>query len=289
MTLQRFTNKKTSWWGFGGDEGDLFLAMALAGDDSGIDLLETLCEWDLVEPVDPFVEISGDFPAVNFSIELYPFISPAVIATCLELNDSDRPRIMIDWEQLNRTPERVQFQLTEKQWHCSGSPRAYEIGRFITEQGKVGIITSIQTELTFEDPQYRWPRGDSRWMERELSAAPEVGEVYCSWAVKVEALPGTRPDPKAFRSPIITTPAQWFHELPGVVHPEIMPWDRMLFLWGIDNVVRLTCPPGSLVSLWCYRHEDLTDDGLDTIAGMMKGFTQIQESDRTYENMTRVY
>lgn len=288
--MQRFTNFATDWWGFAGDTADMFALMHASGDESEIDLIDILCQCDIVQPTDPFLSISGDDPYYRFFVEIYPFPSYAVQLVLCTLELGGRPQIEIDWEQLNATPERILFQLTEKQWHCSGSPRAYEIGRFVTERGRVGIITSIQTELTFTPNDLRWPRGDSSWMERELQTLPdEVGEVFVSWCVKIEALPGERPDPQAFRSPVITVPAQWFHELPGIVHPEIRPWSRMLFLHGSDHHVRLTCPPGTITSLWCYRYEDVTDDGLDRIGGCVKGFTQIQESNRTYENITRVY
>lgn len=290
MSLRQFTNGLTEWWAFSGNESDIMQLMGLAGDHSSIDLFDVLCESDIATFVDPFVELTGDEPYYTFGVQIYPFISKATVAACLVLNESERPRIDIDWEQLNETPEAVKFQLTEKQWGCNGSQRAYEIGRFITSKTEVGIIKSIQTELTFADNNLRWPRGDSTWFEREFDPGPpQVGEVFAAWALKIEKLPGEGLDPNNFRIQVVVTPANWFHEIPGTVHPEMTPWNRMLFPWGNDNYTRFRCPSGSLVSLWCYLFQDGGEGGLDRIGGMMKGHTQIMESDRTYENMTRVY
>lgn len=289
MTLQRFTNSKTSWWALSGNDFDLMLSMSLSNNESSIDLFDTLCESDIATFIDPFLELTGDEPFYSFSVQFYPFFSVAASATCYEMEHDDRPPIDIDWEQLNKTPEVLKFQLTQKQWQCRVPQQAYEIGRFITKNSHVGVIKSIETEIIFSDNDIRWPRGDSSWFERQFSVAPEIGEVFVSWALKIESIQGVQADPNDFRLLPIVNPAEWFHEIPGTVHPDITPWNRMLFLWGADHPVHFLCPPDSLVSLWCYREPDAGGDNLWAMGGMMKGFTQIMDSDRTYENLTRAY
>jgi hypothetical protein len=182
----------------------------------------------------------------------------------------------------------VRFQLSHKYWPCAGSNNvAYELARFITRKNEVGWIKSIQTELTFENNDLRWPRGDSIWFRRNLGV--DEGEVDVTWVIKVEGLPIEDINPKAFRVLSGLSPTDWINEIPGDVHPEMDAWSEMLFLFGIDHMVHLRCPQSTLVSLWMFRHEDVTADGVLGFSGMVKGFTQVMESDRTYENMTRVY
>jgi hypothetical protein len=286
MKLQQFSNGKVKFWGFGGGTEEM-KSFLTPRNENDFDLLHAICQADIADPFDPFLEVTGDDPIAPFVFFSTPFMSPDSIAVANALDSIPRPKMVIDWEQLENTPEAVKFQITHKHWPCTGFNRAWEIGRFITRKNEVGLIKSLQTELIFENNDLRWPRGDSVWFQRNLGV--DEGEVNVTWVLKIEGLPTGDIDPKAFRVMNIATPANWISEIPGVVHPEMDPWSEMLFLWGDDHAVHFRCPQSSLVSLWIFRHEDLTADGLEGFGGMLKGFTQVTESDRTYENMTRVY
>lgn len=240
--------------------------------------------------IDPFLEVTGDDPFDEFIWETFPAASPSMLAIATVLTEEPRPQIAIDWDQLEATPEAVRFQLSSKTWDCFTETVAFEIGRFITRENETGLIKSIQTEIAFEPNDFRWPRGDSRYYQRELDATPgsEVGLCRIKWALKIESLGSTDPDPTAFRVESLVSGATWISELPGMVHPELAPWEGMRFLWGHDHYVRLRCPANSLVSLWVYAYNQATTSGLWVASGMLKGQTQIQESERTYCNMTRM-
>lgn len=287
MKLTQFSNGKVKYWGISGDRIDMNAYMSLWGDRKPIDLLEKNLIAGFVDAIDPFLTVSGNLPVFDFSFELLPAISPGLIGATALLRTVDRPEIAIDWEQLNATPERLKFQITQKAWVCDVHQHAWEIGRFITQKNEVGIIKSIQTEVSFNDNDLRWPLGDSGWFNRALSA--DNGQAQISWCLKIETLPMGILE-NGFRNVGIITPAEWFREIPGVVHPEIEPWYRMLFLWGYDHDVHFICPPNSLVSLWVYQFPiGLVISGIRQLGGMMKGYTQIMESARTYENLTREY
>jgi hypothetical protein len=290
MKLQQFSNGKVNWWGFGGDAAELKHLMNISGDGKDFDLLDPLCSMDMVDPFDPFLEVTADDPFYVYSVEMSPFISPSELAVAIALQLFDRVKMQIDWDQLNATPEALKFQITHK-WHpCWGTQSIAEIGRFITKKNEVGIIKSLQTELTFEDNDTRWPRGDSAWFKRNLGV--DVGEVSAKWALTIESLPTEDVDPNDFRVLAVTDPAQWLNRIPGTVHPEIEPWEEMLFLFGSDHEVHFRCPPSSIVSLWIYLDGPVlpvVDTGIFGYSGMMKGFTQVMGSDRTYENITRMY
>lgn len=286
MQLRRFGNERDENWGFGGTASDL-LSILNIGNENRDDPVDLCFQLSILPFIDPFMAITGDMPLTEFPYEWFETLSPAQYDVCKTLRCEPRPRIGIDWEQLNETPEAIKFQLSNQHWDCIAPQTAFELARFITNQNEAGIIKSIQTGLTFEPNDQRWPRGDSQWHERNL--AVDVGEAPCRWAIMIENMVDGQIDPNAFRIIPIAAGSWFTSQLPGVVHPEIQPWDQMLFLWGIDHCIRLRCPPGSLVSLWCYRRADATDDGVRSLFGMLKGYTQIMSSDRTYENFTRAY
>jgi hypothetical protein len=168
-----------------------------------------------------------------------------------------------------------------------GGGAAFELARFITHKGETGLIKSIQTEINFESNDYRWPRGDSSWFKRELNPGV-VGDVRVQWAIKIEGNGNSEPNPSDFRVLTTTTPANWISEIPGMIHPEIAPWDEMLFLWGRDHYIRLRCPANCLTSLWVFAYPNVNPTDVWTAGGMLKGQCQIEESEKTYCNMTRM-
>lgn len=262
--------------------------MNITGDDIDLNLFNAVCSADMVDEIDPFLDYTANDPYYAYSVEMTPFASPYEIAVAISLQLFDRPKMAIDWDSLDATPEALKFQITHNYRPCLGPEVIYELGRFITRKNEVGIIKSIQTELTFENDDLRWPRGDSAWHQRTLGA--NEGGVNCIWLLTIESLPTTDVDPNAFRNLVVTTPAEWLQRIPGVVHPEIQPWDKMLFLFGYDHGVHFRCPPSSVVSLWVYlQGPEPPTSGIQGFSGLLKGFTQVTGSDRTYENMTRMY
>jgi hypothetical protein len=289
MKLQRFTNGVNTAWGLAGGLEEMAALLSIPDPNDNLNLMQIIMEGDLVPFVDPFflLKATGEMSINQFAFQIVPALSPAETAVVLFLEREERPVIAIDWQQLNATPEVAKFQITHKWWPCAGFNRAYELGRFFTRKNEIGLITSMQTELTFVPNDQRWPRGDSAWFRRNLDV--NVGEVNVSWCLKIEGLPHEDPDPAGFRVVTVGVPANWINEIPGQVHPEIAPWNENIFLAGIDHFVHFRCPQNTWVSLWVFRHEDLTDDGLWAFAGIMKGYTQIMDSARAYENMTRIY
>lgn len=232
---------------------------------------------------DPFLRLTARQRGFEPRISILPMIPPWLAYQAKLMRTYNVPAPKIDWDQLERTAEAIQPQITFRVSGCSGDNRAYEIGRFITPPGQVGLIKSIQTAITFEPNDVEWQRGDPQWMSRIL--AVNTGEVSVSWALMIESLSPANSNPAGFRQRAIGIPAQWVMELPGALHNDFsMPWSDMLFLWGHDHAVHWRCPANSIVSLWCMKFETTAADGVRDIGGMMKGFTQIAASQRTYEN-----
>jgi hypothetical protein len=291
MKLQRFSNGKVSRWALSGDQAALNDYMAKVVPQGQMALFSLNILAGISEAIDPFLEVTGDEPFAPFSWETFPAASPATIAIAMVLTEEPRPQIAIDWAQLEATPEAVRFQLSHNTWDCFSTGivhgGAFELARFITRKNETGIIKSIQTSLNFESNDYRWPRGDESWFKRELDPGL-VGDVHVKWAIKIENIGDVAPDPNNFRFINTTSLANWISELPGMVHPEISPWEEMLFLWGRDHYIRLRCPANSLTSLWVFAYTNANPTDTWTAGGMLKGQCQVEESERTYCNMTRM-
>jgi hypothetical protein len=293
MHLRKFSHGMVDQWSMSTDVFGLLAFMDLAVDKLQMDLLTWNVLAGMSDAIDPFLEVTGDDPFFSSSFELFPAASPDILALGFVLNLNERSQIAIDWEALNDTPEAVKFQISHRwQRACFAPLSAWELARIITPTNSVSIIKSIQTELTFANVIYRWPRGDSSYHKRELDATPgsEVGSVDVQWAVKVESLENNPiPSTDGFRQQAIINVNQWLQETPGGPHPEIAPWEEMLFLWGADHYVRLRCPPNSVVSLWiCFRGPIAKTTGTWACGGMMKAQTQMLSSCRTYHNMTEM-
>lgn len=286
--IRQFSNGATTHWAKAGDACDLADLLLIRPRNEDVDLVNILLRFDIAPFIDPFLVISEDAPIGEFWFEETPVFSLAEYVTMLSLDSTPMPpEIDIDWTQLTETPETIKSQIG---WsHRAGDylePKtAAEIARFITPFGSAGLITSCQTEVTFDDNDVRWPRGDAAWFERILATG--VGDLGLAWILKVEPLGSVVQNTTPNRIAHPATDDVWQSTIPGIVHPEMQPWDKMLFLWGHDHNVRWRCPAGTLVSLWIYRFDDTGAHGLYGFGGMLKGHTQIQRSPRTYENMTR--
>lgn len=292
--LKRYSHGKQDQWSIGTDVIGLqkHIEDCVPSGQLDLTLWNVLC--GLSDPIDPFLEFTGDMPFCRtMSFELYPAASPVLLALSSVLKTVPLPQMEIDWRIPTDTPEAVRFQISHS-WvpSCFVPTIALELARIITPHSHAGLINSIQTEVTFLDAQYRWPRGDSSYHKRQLDATPgsEVGALDLEWAMKVETLSrDPTPNRDEFRIQSVAVPARWLIETPGVVHPEIEPWTENIFLWGRDHYVRLKCPPGSIVSLWIYfvgPTQQLT--GLWAVGGMLKAQMQTIESCRTFHNITEM-
>lgn len=288
MRLQNFPHGKTSHWSLGCNTLELEKYLADAVPEGQIDLVMMNVIAGICEPIDPFGKITGDKPFFNATYEMHSAASPDLLLVSLALKTVDRTVPQIDWMEMDRTPEAVRFQLSQNVTPCFAAEYAFELARIVTPDNHYSIIKSIQTGLTFEDAAYRWPRGDSVWYTRQVDAGPPiVGELHVEWAIKVESrqLISTL---SAFRVLPITVPANWLSEVPGIIHPEMEPWEQMLFLWGRDHYVRLRCPANSVVSLWIYFRTPVGSDGAGEASGMLKAQTQICNSCRAFKNITEM-
>lgn len=290
MKLQKFPHGLTSQWSLGAniDEYRAYIEDSVS-DESTVDLVVFSVVAGICEPIDPFGRILGDEPLLMPSFEMFTAASPDLLLVSFALKTKPRKTPEIDWFEMDQTPEAVQFQISHRREQaCFDPTTAWELARIVTPVDHYSIIHAIQTELTFEDNDIRWSRGDSAFHTRDFGGG--IGQLDVSWAIKLESLDAvTNQNPYAFRAMAITTPANWLNEIPGSIHPEIAPWNEMLFLWGSDHFIRLRCPANSLVSLWIYFRDPALGGGALAAAGMLKAQTQIINSDRAFRNITRMH
>jgi len=289
MKLSKFPQGKTEHWSLSKTLPELMAYV------NRVEVKKTrdLVLWNVIagicEPIDPFLKYTGDAPLFNPTFEMFPAASPDLLLVGLTLKVNKRTEPKIDWMDMEKTPEAVKFQISHRrEGGCFNPTVAYELARIITPADHFSIIKSIQTELTFEDNTLRWPRGDSGWHTRTFGAG--VGEMEVEWAIKMESLRATDTEtPYQFRSQAIFVANNWLSETPGIIHPEISPWEDMIFLWGDDHYVRLKCPANTLVSLWIYYRGPLpAGGGALSCAGMLKAQTQIASSARAFSNITEM-
>lgn len=286
MKLAKFPRGKTEQWFLGADTSELVNFLDGSVPEGQIDLILWNVIAGISEPIDPFLAVTGDEPLFAAAYEMYPAASPDLLLVGLALTTTKLTAPQIDWMQMDRTPEAVRFQLSQHVTPCFGPDYAFELARIVTPDNHFSLIKSIQTGLMFDDPQFRWPRGDSMWHTRTLDIGPPVvGQLAVEWAVKIESLELIS-TLDVFRVIPVTVPANWISETPGVVHPEIEPWQQMLFLWGCDHYIRLRCPPNSVVSLWVYFITSAT--GVEEASGMLKAQTQICGSERALRNIAEM-
>lgn len=288
MKLQKFPHGLIEQWSLGADIIEFKEFIHSARTENNVDLVLFSVLAGISETIDPFGRITGDEPFFSSSFEMFVAASPDILLTGLALNTTDRNCPEKDFMDMDKTPEAVKFQISHRREQaCFGPTTAWELARIITPSDHMSIIKSIQTGLTFEDNAQRWPRGDSAWHMRTLAAG--VGELDISWCVKLESLAAIDVEnPYEFRAQAIISDPDWLSELPGVIHPEIAPWNEMLFLWGHDHYIRLRCPANSLVSLWVYFRGPALGGGALSASGMLKAQTQIVNSDRAFHNVTEM-
>jgi hypothetical protein len=118
MKLQRFSNGKVSRWALSGDQVALNHYMNAQSAMSQMPLFTLNIISGIGQAIDPFLEVTADEPFAPFAWETFPAASPSTIAISFLLEQTPRPRIAIDWEQLEATPEAVRFQLSHKTWDC---------------------------------------------------------------------------------------------------------------------------------------------------------------------------
>ena len=185
----------------------------------------------------------------------------------------------IDWDQLNKTPEVLNYIHNSNTWENTESPDTgfYELARFPVPKNFVGIIRTIQTGLSLDDDTLRWPRGDNLWHRRY--------DIHCIWHLRIEQYNPLGVDPNTYRGNVATR----LTSMPGIEFAPLSSWDTMQFLWGNDHKVFIPVPENSLVSLWIEFTSSNSMANLKWWSGLFKGTFQPQGSNRTYENMTKAW
>lgn len=287
--MKRFSAGRTEYWAISADAETMLNEFQDYGNWAPETLNELLIFAGITPAIDPFLFETANEDPYAFELPVNPVMSPDLMLIALLMTQRDEPdKFAVDWQGLESTPEAVVPQIVFHTWACNGIQRAYELARFITPKNYSGLINSIQTAVTFgDDDTYRWPVGDPRWYTRTLGV--NVGQIFLSWAMMIETRNTTNDNHRNLRQQAIVTPAQWIHEIPGVVHKDMEPWNEMLFLWGWDHQVHWRCPSNTAVSLWIYIHESPADNGIRNFSGMLKGFTQTNGSCRTFKNFTKGY
>jgi hypothetical protein len=285
--LYNLTRGKTRYWVLAAQYEDIERVQQLIPVQPTLDALQTMRIIVGIQSVsDPFLQLTGDCRGFEPYIPVRRVPAPWLIYQSKLMTQSDFLKPLIDWNQVEHTAEALKPQINYKSFSCFGDDMLYEIAKFITPPGHAGIIKSVQTSLTFQDNSLEWHRGDPRWMTRILGA--NVGEVIVNWALTIESLNPTNCNAANHRIIPVTAPGTWTMDLPGVMHEDMpFPWREMLFLWGHDHAVHWRCPSNSVVSLWCMKFLNNGDDGVRDMAGMLKGYIQITNSERTYENFSR--
>jgi len=223
-------------------------------------------------------------PAFSKSIRFMNMPSPATLQMARYLRTWPRRQFGIDWQNLERTPEAIKFQ---ESWNVhTGEPsgRAIELARFAVPKNEVGIITTIKTSLSFTDNAITMPPGDPAWFKRDYGASG--GQINCTWFLKYENQGDSGSSPYNFRNVPANSCTQV--QIPGTEHPDFPSWNVMLYPWCCDNRVFIYVPANHMVSLWAYFAVHVADAWqMRDAGGLLKGFTQVQESDQTYKNVTR--
>jgi len=237
----------------------------------------------IIEPIpDPFA------PPVNpFVISFPTFATPNPISMrMLDTMVMSKPiKYAADMDNLELTPELLNTQTNIHTHQFTGGADAIdtilELARFIVPPNTVGTVRSFQNAIAFQDPQYRWPRGNPLWHRSFLAAG--VGSFKCDFALRIESLNAENNSPDNYRQLSIPVGGP---VLPGNAFSKLPQWIEMAFQWGTDNSVFWVIPPNSVLSFWIICPYVATPVAVGSLSGMFKGYTQPQGSYRALDNLT---
>ncbi len=245
-------------------------------DESASDFLSSLFRDGVFSPIkDPLIPYDPN--RINWEGREIP--NPRIIQALEGKKLLPRAQFQIDLDQMYLTPEVLRYQENAHNVMSPGLPDGflylpYELARFITPQESIGVVRTVETDIEWEDPLIRWPRGDAMFHTRE--------GVLCHWYLRLESYdPSNPPNPYAYRDPVFPP-----NELPGVPFPPLPEWDEMRFLWGGYNPVYFILPPASILSLWIGFYSKSCNTPLRSVTGRLTGFTQAQSNMRAYQNVT---
>ena len=244
-------------------------------DESAADFLSSLFRDGLFTPItDPYRGIDPD----RIIWEGRELPNPRIYRTLENMRPTPRREFEVDFDAMYKTPEVLVYQENAHTVMNSGPGGflylPYEIARFITPEERIGVVRTMETDLTWEDPLIRWPRGDAVFQTRY--------GILAHWYLRLESYdPNDPPNPYAYRNPAMPPEL-----LPGTPYGPLPQWDEMRFLWGGYNPVYFIIPPNSILSLWMGFYTKSYNLPLRSISGRFTGFTQAAANCRAYQNVT---
>jgi hypothetical protein len=218
------------------------------------------------------------------SIPMLPSYNPMHPKLLRTMEKIDPSAFQVDWDQLERTPEILDYQEDFKEYWftpgCEPSPDEYiELAQFIVTDNRVGIVRDIQTGLTWWETTNAksFFRGDPN-TNRNSNLFTDSGPL-AEWHLRIEPF---RNDTKNNRIE---------SELPGQAFTKLPTWRMMRFLWGVNHAVYWIIPANSILSLWCRKYEITVGQPQDwrQMAGLLAGATQPERSLQTFRNVTRAW
>jgi len=228
---------------------------------------------DPFEDIDPWI----------FEWEGNQVIDPRVKQYLDSMAITPRAKFEIDWDNLAKTPELIQYQENGYSWSAPAGPppgfqrQAYELAKFVVPSSQIGIVRSIETGLTLVDStggdERRWPRGDALWHTR-------FG-VFVRWHLRIEQYDHTKPfNPNNYRGPIT------WSDIPGTPYVPLPKWEEMRFMYGESHPVFFVIPENCYLSLWIEFRNSSYIPEVRNVSGRFQGMTQVQGSDRAFRNLT---
>jgi hypothetical protein len=226
----------------------------------------------LSKPRNPFAQVDP----YEMVIEGQEIPDPRVPQCLLGMKPTPRREYEVDLDQLCKTPEVIRYVEncnTEVVGNFQYLP--YELARFVVPENQIGIVKTIETDMTWEDPTTTWPRGDCIYHERF--------DVNVKWYLKVESFDVGNPvDPYSYRGPLIPPEVQ----IPGTPFGPLPVWREMRFMWGHYNPVFFVLPPNTLLSLWIEFQVGSCNIPLRSVSGRFTGMLQAQDNMKAFRNVT---
>jgi hypothetical protein len=238
--------------------------------------------WDLYEqgalepPIDPFLPVDP----YQLILEGQETVDPRAVKALAGMEITPRRDPVVDFDMLAMTAEVMQYVDNAKTWEVANfNYLPYELARFVVPNNQVGIVRTIETDLTFDDVTLDFPeRGDCIYWERL--------EAYFVWMLRVEHLdPKAPPNPYGYRGPLIPPDVQ----IPGTPYGNLPQWREMRFQWGKFNPVYIIIPENTLLSLWIVFENGSCNVPLRSVSGRFTGFRQSQASWKAYHNLTTAW
>jgi len=226
----------------------------------------------LIPYADPFAQVDP----FEMTLEGREVPDPRAFQTLERMHITKRNEYQIDLDMISDTPEAIEYvENAHTGLVANFNYLPYELARFVVPENRVGIVRTLETDLSWDDPNIQWPRGDALFHERQ--------DVDVRWYLKVESFDTKNPvDPYTYRGPLVPPEV----EIPGTPFGPLPSWREMRFLWGSYCPVFFILPPNTLLSLWIVFHDGSCNAPLRSASGRFTGMLQAQSSMRAYRNVT---